>query len=126
MVYTLRETEVITMFKRKEVKNMEKPAGPPPFKVELKEDEGIGTYSNLVMITHSPSEFILDFARHLPGMASAKVMSRIIMTPQHAKMLLKALEQNIKKYEDRFGEIKLHGLEEKKIGFTGPTGGVEE
>ncbi len=103
---------------------MDKPTGPAPFKVEIKEEEGLGIYSNLVMITHSPSEFILDFARHLPGLPSAKVMARIVMTPQHAKMLLKALEQNIKKYEERFGEIKLFGMEEKKIGFAGPEGGI--
>lgn len=89
----------------------------PPFKIDIDEAKGEGIYSNMVMITHSPSEFILDFARVMPGLPRAKVHARIIMTPQHAKLLLKALEDNIKKYENRFGEIKLHGMEEKRVGF---------
>jgi hypothetical protein len=93
--------------------------GQPPFKIEMDEEQGQGIYSNMVMITHSPSEFILDFARVMPGIPKAKVHARIVMTPQHAKLLLKALEENIKKYENRFGEIKLHGMEEKKVGFVG-------
>ncbi len=86
--------------------------------LDLDENMGQGVYSNLVMITHSPSEIILDFARMMPGLPKAKIVSRIIMTPQHAKLLLKALEDNIKKYESRFGEIKLHGIEQKKLGFV--------
>ena len=87
-------------------------------KVQLDPQEGEGIYSNLAMIAHSPSEFILDFARVMPGLPQAKVMARIIMTPTHALILKKALEENIKKYEDRFGEIKLHGTEHKKMGFV--------
>ena len=86
--------------------------------LDLDENMGQGVYSNLVMITHSPSEIILDFAKMMPGLPKAKIVSRIIMTPQHAKLLLKALEDNIKKYEARFGEIKLHGIEQKKLGFV--------
>jgi len=93
--------------------------GRPPFKIEVDENKGEGIYSNLAMITHSPSEFIIDFARVMPGLPKAKVHARIVMTPQHAKLLLKALEDNIKKFESRFGEIKLHGLEQKKVGFVG-------
>ncbi|RKZ01766.1 MAG: DUF3467 domain-containing protein [Candidatus Hydrothermota bacterium] len=88
-----------------------------PLEVEVEKDKGIGTYSNFVMIYHTASEFVLDFARVMPGLSKAKVMSRIIMTPQHAKMLLKALEDNLKKYESRFGEIKIQGADTKKIGF---------
>ena len=88
-------------------------------KVQIDPKEGEGIYSNLAMIAHSPSEFILDFARVMPGLPQAKVMARIIMTPTHALILRKALEDNIKKYEDRFGEIKLHGAEHKKMGFVG-------
>lgn len=94
---------------------------PPQIKVEIKEPEGEGIYSNLALISHSPSEFILDFARIMPGLPRARVHARIIMTPQHAKLLLKALEDNVKKYEARFGEIKLHGMDvSKKIGFVQP------
>ena len=81
----------------------------PPLKkqlnIELGENEGQGIYSNLVIITHSPSEFIVDFARILPGLPKSKIYSRIIMTPIHAKSLLKTLEENIKRFEKQFGEI---------------------
>ncbi len=87
----------------------------PGIPLELENVEGV--YSNLAVITHSPAEFVIDFARVLPGVPKAKVYSRIIMTPQHAKLLLKALEENIKKYEEKFGEIKLTGETGKGIGF---------
>jgi hypothetical protein len=90
--------------------------------IELGESEAEGIYSNLVLITHSPAEFIFDFARVLPGKPKAKVYSRIIKAPQHAKSFLLALQENIRKYEEQFGEIKLQGLEEKQknIGFQQP------
>ncbi len=75
--------------------------------IELGEKEAEGIYSNLAIITHSPAEFVLDFTRILPGMPKAKLQARIISTPQHAKMLLRALKDNIDKYEARFGEIRL-------------------
>ena len=74
--------------------------------IELGENEAEGTYSNLVLISHSPAEFVFDFIRVVPGRPKAKVYSRIIMAPQHAKGLLSALHDNIKKYESQFGEIK--------------------
>jgi hypothetical protein len=77
--------------------------------IELGEKEAEGIYSNLAIITHSPAEFIVDFTRILPGIPKAKVHARIIMTPQHAKMLLHALSDNIDKYEKKFGEIKIAG-----------------
>jgi len=86
--------------------------------IELGEKEAQGTYSNLAIITHSPAEFIIDFTRIVPGVPKAKVLSRIITTPQHAKMLMKALEDNIKKYEARFGEIKIENTPEQQFGFT--------
>lgn len=89
----------------------------PPISIEISEKESEGIYSNFVLIAHSPSEFIIDFARILPGLPKAKVFSRIVMTPQHAKLLSNALEENIKKYEDRFGKIKLLGKEEQAKGF---------
>lgn len=88
--------------------------------IELGEKESEGVYSNLAMITHTPSEFIIDFARVLPGAPKGKVYARIIMTPYHAKLLKKALGENIDKYEDQFGEIKVAGWEEKNIGFQTP------
>lgn len=74
--------------------------------IELGEKEAEGTYSNLVLISHSPAEFVFDFIRVVPGRPKAKVYARIIMAPQHAKGLLGALQDNIAKYESQFGEIK--------------------
>jgi hypothetical protein len=77
--------------------------------IELGEKEAEGIYSNLAIITHSPAEFVIDFTRVLPGVPKAKVHARVIMTAQHAKLLLRALEDNISKFEMKFGEIKIHG-----------------
>ena len=74
--------------------------------IELKEDVAQGTYSNLAIITHSTSEFVLDFVRIMPGMPKAEVKSRIILTPEHAKRLLMALQDNIAKFEAQHGPIK--------------------
>lgn len=74
--------------------------------IELKDDVGQGTYSNLAIITHSSSEFVLDFVRVMPGLPKAEVKSRIILTPEHAKRLLLALKDNITKFETSFGPIK--------------------
>ena len=92
---------------------------PPQFQVEVGEKEAEGIYSNIVFIAHSPSEVILDFARALPGLPKARVHARVIMTPQHAKSLLTALEQNLKNYEAQFGAIKLPGEQAtpKGMGF---------
>lgn len=96
---------------------MEKPQ-PPQMQVELGEREAEGIYSNVVFIAHSASEVILDFARALPGLPKAKVYARVILTPQHAKSLLQALEQNLKNYESQFGSIKLPGEpRNKEMGF---------
>lgn len=80
-------------------------------------------YSNFVMLTHSPSEMVLDFARLLPRTPKVKVHARIIMTPMNAKLLHKALEENLAKFEERFGEIKLTepSFEEPRhMGFVPP------
>jgi hypothetical protein len=74
--------------------------------IELTEDIAQGIYSNLAVISHSSSEFILDFIRLMPGVPKAKVQSRIILTPEHAKRLLSALQENVAKYEKQFGMIK--------------------
>ena len=75
--------------------------------IELKEEVAQGTYANLAIITHSSSEFILDFVRVMPGVPKAGVQSRIIGAPEHAKRLLRALEDNIAKYERVFGSIRI-------------------
>ena len=74
--------------------------------IELKEDVAQGTYANLAIITHSSSEFILDFVRAMPGIPKAEVKSRIILTPEHAKRLLNALQDNLSKYESAHGPIR--------------------
>lgn len=74
--------------------------------IELSEDIAEGVYANLAMIAHSNSEFVIDFIRLMPGVPKAKVKSRVVITPEHAKRLLLALQDNIKKYEDTFGPIK--------------------
>lgn len=90
--------------------------------IELPPDKADGTYANLAIITHSAAEFVLDFTRILPGVPKAKVHSRIIMTPQHAKALSMALRDNIEKFEDQHGEIKMHPGpdQEKAFGFRTP------
>ena len=75
--------------------------------IELKEEVAQGTYANLAIITHSSSEFVLDFVRVLPGLPKAGVQSRVILAPEHAKRLQRALEENIAKYERSFGPIRL-------------------
>ena len=89
--------------------------------IELGEKEAEGIYSNLAIISHSPAEFIVDFTRILPGVPKAKVMSRIVMTPQHAKLLLHALHENILKFEQQFGEIDIE--RQQQSGF--PVGGKD-
>ena len=92
---------------------------PQPIQIELGEKEAEGTYANLTLITHSTSEFVLDFARRMPGAPKAKVHARVVMTPPNTVILLRALEKNIASFEERFGKIKLGGIEEasKDIGF---------
>ena len=74
--------------------------------IELSEEIAEGIYSNLAMIAHSNSEFVIDFIRLMPGVPKARVKSRVIITPEHAKRLLAALRDNIDKYEATFGPIK--------------------
>lgn len=92
---------------------MEELKPPKELQVELDGQVAEGVYSNFVIVTHSDSEFIFDFARLLPGNPKAKIHSRVIMTPKNAKLFLQALSDNIKKYEARFGTIK--GTEQEKV-----------
>ena len=77
--------------------------------IELSPEVAQGVYSNLAILTHSSSEFIIDFARIMPGVNKANVKSRIILTPEHAKRLLYALQDNIARYEGQNGKINLNG-----------------
>jgi hypothetical protein len=87
--------------------NKNKPAQPQnQINIELSEEIAEGIYSNLAMIAHSNSEFVIDFIRLMPGVPKAKVKSRIVITPEHAKRFLFALKDNIEKYENSFGPIK--------------------
>lgn len=79
---------------------------PGQIEIELRDEEATGTYSNLVMITHSPSEFILDFIAVMPGVPKAKVVKRMILTPDHAKRLASALNDNVARFEKENGAIK--------------------
>ncbi|MFO7652489.1 MAG: DUF3467 domain-containing protein [Candidatus Krumholzibacteriia bacterium] len=79
----------------------------PQIQVDLGEKEAEGIYANFAIITHSASEFIVDFARLLPGLPKSKVFARIIMTPQNAKALQRTLQTNVERFEQTHGEIKL-------------------
>lgn len=91
--------------------------------IELSEETAEGVYANLAMIAHSSSEFVIDFIRMMPGVPKAKVKSRIVITPEHAKRLLLALEDNIDKFESTFGEIKaVEGAPKFPMNFGGTVG----
>jgi len=90
--------------------------------IELSEEIAEGTYSNLAIITHSNSEFVIDFIKLMPGVPKAKVKSRIVLTPQHAKRLMKALKDNISKFEQSHGPIKdTEAPNALPLNFGGPT-----
>ncbi|MCF6296147.1 MAG: DUF3467 domain-containing protein [Flavobacteriaceae bacterium] len=89
--------------------------------IELDEKIAEGIYSNLAIINHSVSEFVLDFVSIMPGTPKSKVKSRIILTPQHAKRLVKALNDNVKRFENAHGEIKDYEQPPIPLNF-GPTG----
>jgi hypothetical protein len=101
---------------------MDKPQHPVPpqtLKVEIGEREAEGIYANVTLITHSPSEFVLDFARLLPGAAKTRVQARVIMAPRNVKKLLVALSDNIRRYEEQWGAIQDEdGASSQHIGFT--------
>lgn len=82
------------------------PSNPGQINFELPADiEAV--YSNIAVIMHSPSEIVIDFARVLPGTPNAKVLTRVVMTPLNAKLLLRALQENLSKYEEKFGEVRM-------------------
>ncbi len=89
--------------------------------IELTEDVADGTYANLAIITHSFAEFVIDFVNVMPGVPKAKVKSRVVMTPQHAKKLMRALIDNVKRYEAQNGVIKDQEQTSLPFTFGGPT-----
>lgn len=89
--------------------------------IELTDEVAEGIYSNLAIITHSPSEFVIDFIKMMPGVPKAKVKSRIILTPQHAKRLYRALKDNVAKFESVHGEIKDTGEDMPPFNMGIPT-----
>ena len=90
--------------------------------IELTEEIAEGVYSNLAIINHSPSEFVVDFIQMMPGVKKAKVKSRVVLTPQHAKRLMKALSDNVTKFESQHGEIKdIDPNSSIPMNFGGPT-----
>ena len=86
--------------------------------IELDAETAQGKYSNLAIISHSPSAFVMDFAAVLPGVQKAKVKSRIILTPEHAKALMMSLQENVARYERNVGEIKLNTVRGPQGGFN--------
>ncbi len=94
------------MSNKKEEENQDKAQKGNQINIELSEDIAEGVYANLAMIAHSNSEFVIDFIRLMPGVPKAKVKSRVVVTPEHAKRLFLALQDNINKYEQTFGPIK--------------------
>ena len=90
--------------------------------LELTPEVAEGVYSNMAVIAHSPSEFVLDFVRVMPGMPKAKIMTRVMMTPENAKRLLGALNENVRRYEMQFGEIDMN----RGVVVTNSTPSVQE
>jgi hypothetical protein len=89
--------------------------------IELNEDVAEGHYSNLAIISHSASEIVIDFIRILQNVPKAKVKSRNILTPQHAKRLMNAIKDNLHKYESQFGKIEEYDMPALPMNFGGPT-----
>ncbi|MFA6260196.1 MAG: DUF3467 domain-containing protein [Bacteroidia bacterium] len=101
---------------------MENQNNPNQLNIELSEEIAEGVYSNLAIITHSNSEFVIDFIRIMPGVPKAKVKSRIVLTPEHAKRLALALSDNIRKYEELNGTIQVQEAPAIPMNFGGTTG----
>ncbi len=91
--------------------------------IELTPEIAQGEYANFAIITHSSSDFILDFARVLPGVPKTQVKSRVILAPEHAKRLLAALQENIMRYEREYGQIKIPNQEPRTIAPFGTSKG---
>lgn len=90
--------------------------------IDLPQDVAHGVYANFAIISHSSSEFVVDFAALFPGIPKAQVRSRIVLAPEHAKRLLAALQENVVKYEGEFGKIQMHNQKPRTIAPFGPKG----
>ena len=99
----------------------ENPTAPNQLNIEISEEVAEGQYANLAIITHSHAEFVVDFVNVMPGTPKSKVKSRIILTPQHAKRLMRALTENIQKYESSHGPIQDIEEIQLPLNFGGPT-----
>jgi len=99
----------------------ENTAAPNQLNIEISEEVAEGQYANLAIITHSHAEFVVDFVNVMPGTPKSKVKSRIILTPQHAKRLMRALTENIQKYESSHGPIQDIEEIQLPLNFGGPT-----
>ena len=99
------------------------PEQPPQnqLNIEISEEMAEGTYANLAVITHSHAEFVIDFVNVMPGTPKSRVKSRIIFTPMHAKRFMKALQENVERYEAAHGKIKDLEQVELPLNFGGPT-----
>lgn len=106
--------------KQKDMADQQDPKRPNQLNIEIGEEVADGIYSNLAIITHSNSEFVLDFVRVMPGVPKAKVRSRILLTPQHAKRLMRALADNLRKFESVHGEIREADMPDVPMNFGGP------
>lgn len=119
LLFGIKQEEVLLGFKQKAMQQDQPQQN--AINIEITEEIAEGTYANLAIITHSHAEFVIDFVNVMPGTPKSKVKSRIIFTPQHAKRFMKALTENIQRYEAANGNIK--DLEEVQIPLTfgGPT-----
>lgn len=97
------------------------PTPEQPLNIEISEEMAEGSYANLAIITHSNAEFVIDFVNVMPGTPKSKVKSRIILTPMHAKRFMRAIVENIEKYEDANGKIGDISPIEIPMNFGGPT-----
>ena len=111
-IWDLKVYTLIIIYIRMENNNNNKPG---QLQIELPQEVAQGEYANFAIITHSSSDFVLDFARILPGVPKATVKSRVILAPEHAKRLLMALKDNIVRYENAFGPIQLPQQEKGTI-----------
>lgn len=100
---------------------MENTTQPNQLNIEIAEEMAEGQYANLAIITHSHAEFVIDFVNVMPGTPKSKVKSRIILTPQHAKRFMKALIENVSRFEALNGEIRDLEAVELPLNFGGPT-----
>lgn len=109
------------LWKRQKPSNMEDKGQGNQLNVEISEDVASGEYANLAIINHSATEFVLDFIQVMPGVPKAKVRSRVILAPQHAKRILHAMKENVRRYEEAHGTIQDLEMPSVPLNF-GPTG----